>query len=137
MVDALRECWRVLGDDGVLLDLRPVETPIPVERIDGDRVRKIGELDGTPGADQDAAAWSALERVRTEGRFERKRSVWFDVNLDCPSQAHLLDHLAAPSHRRRTPTPEMVQQIREASAGGERFRTRERLVLGTYRRLSG
>ena len=65
MVDALRECWRVLAPGGLLLDLRPIASTSPVEQIGpgGVGLARIGEIDGSPGLCDDRASDEALRRA--------------------------------------------------------------------------
>jgi hypothetical protein len=78
MVHALREGWRVLRDNGTLIDLRPLSIVSSIDAITRSGVLQVGECDGTATAGDDRAAQQAvLTQVgggwlvpRHEGQFE-------------------------------------------------------------------
>ena len=49
MVHALKEIWRVLVLDGIMIDLRPFADNWPLAVVDGGQVYDVGLLDASPG----------------------------------------------------------------------------------------
>lgn len=136
MVDALRECWRLLEPGGTLLDLRPIGATTPVERFGPDGASRIGELDGSPAWREDGAARRALDQVVADGLYCLAESVTFELNIYWHRPEDLFHHLDNVATRRKLPSGRELLRLSRAPAYGTqpRLRTRERMQLGTYRR---
>ena len=136
MVHALRECWRVLEPGGVLLDLRPVTSSSPIERIGSPSSVSIGAIDGSPGVDDDRASEAAMARVLRERLFRPVTRECFDLHTYWRDVDELIDHLRRPGRRRRAPAPCELAGLRRSARRipGTGFRTRERMQLGVHRR---
>jgi hypothetical protein len=138
MVDALRECWRVLVSGGLLVDLRPVATSAPIEIVSSDNVAHAGSIDGSPGIVDDVASDRAMDVAVSEGWLERIGKVHFDFSFYWDSIDEMAKYLADHWQRRRVdPPPADLKAAREAfaiSGAGSRLRSKERMLLATYRR---
>ncbi len=124
MVDALRECWRVLEPRGVLLDLRPVFAAKSVERVGRGEVRRIGTIDGAPRPSDTDASNAALQRVVDEGRFVHRQTLHFDLHSYWRTLDELNHYLTRSGRTLRLDT-----QDRGSPA---RVRARERMQLSVY-----
>ncbi|NCF66415.1 MAG: hypothetical protein GWP61_10580 [Chloroflexi bacterium] len=69
MVDALLECWRILGREGALIDLRPVHSNPAIEVISAGTHFVPGHLVDEMGAADDVAADEAMVQVVRRGYF--------------------------------------------------------------------
>lgn len=69
MVDALKECWRVLEQDGILIDLRPFYSNPPLEILVGQEHYIPGNIDDEGGVADDIAADEAMAEVVRQGCF--------------------------------------------------------------------
>lgn len=89
MVHALSEIRRVLVDDGVMIDLRPLHDHWPVEVVSVRAVRETGRVQDYPGilAD-DEAANRAIAEAAANGWFSRDRADSFSYHYtwDTPSE---------------------------------------------------
>ncbi len=133
MVDALRECWRVVRPGGQLIDLRPLASVSPVELGSVDGVVQVGQIDGSPGAPHDRASDEALRTAHEEGRFALERVVRFDLYSHWDRPDDLFDRLTHSS-RRTLPSEHELARIRWAvrAQPGARLRTRERMQLAVH-----
>jgi len=69
MVHALLECWRILGREGTLIDLRPVHSNPPLEVISSESRFVPGHLVDEAEAVDDQAAHEAMDEVVRRGYF--------------------------------------------------------------------
>jgi hypothetical protein len=67
MVDALKESWRVLHNDGVLLDFRPLVDAPPIEIVSRESAQEVGSVDDSAAASDSGAADRALRTVVESG----------------------------------------------------------------------
>ena len=137
MVDALRETRRVLADGGVLLDLRPLASPSPIEIVTRDQITRAGEIDGSPGQADDVASDRALGQVRKEGVIVPLRAEHFIVQFYWDSLEEMVDTVASTWQRRHvTPSERDLEPARRAlrAAGpGARVRSSKQCRLTLYR----
>jgi hypothetical protein len=88
MVHALREIWRVLHADGVLIDFRPLHTGWRMDISIDDRIILVEDgLDDAPRIPKDVNADRALEQAQSEGWLKRDSFTeidhargWFQVD---------------------------------------------------------
>jgi hypothetical protein len=73
MVHALKEAWRVMAPQGVMMDIRPLSVDTPLEVISGEVRQLAGIVDMSPDLKYDIAADEAIETVRREGIFIEKQ----------------------------------------------------------------
>ena len=89
MVHALDEIRRTLKPNGILIDLRPVESNWSVEVASQQEVQVAGQLTDMPtGKADDEAAFRALREVESRGWFvkEREEEFAFFYYWDTPSE---------------------------------------------------
>ena len=79
MVHALKEVWRVLAQDGCLLDSRQIANYSRVEIVVGEQVRLAGAADDSAWLPDDVACDRALAQVVSEGWFAFERKVFLDT----------------------------------------------------------
>lgn len=137
MVDALREAWRVLTPDGVLIDVRPVTEPIIVEVVAGTQAvwAKTVHMYSAP---QDAAAADAAMRYAVSSEwFAFQTSLTFDFEIYCENAA---EWSAYAESRQLSgvaiPNEELEERRRDYSADGQPavLRCRRPWKLTTYRK---
>jgi hypothetical protein len=73
MVHALKEAWRVMAPQGIMMDIRPLSVDTPLEVISGEMRQLAGIVDMSPDLKYDIAADQAIETVRREGIFIEKQ----------------------------------------------------------------
>lgn len=89
MVHALSEIRRVLVDDGVMIDLRPLHDHWPVEVTSAREVRETGQVQDYPGilADDEAANRAMAEAAaRRWLSRDREDSFSYDYVWDTPRE---------------------------------------------------
>jgi hypothetical protein len=89
MVHALSEIRRVLVNDGVMIDLRPIFDRWPIEVASARAVRETGRMqDFPPGLADDKAANQSIAQAAENGWFARDREEFFsyDYVWDTPSE---------------------------------------------------
>ncbi len=139
MVDALRECWRVLVGGGVLLDLRPVPSPALIRLIDAGEERVVCELDGSPWIPDTEAADRAVRQLVQEGRFVPARSTSFDFAF-CWDDAEELLAYAGATWKGRYAEPSAAQaasiraEFASAKSASRGLATASRIRLAAYSR---
>src|SRR5712692_9435848 len=79
MVHALRDVWRALRSNGLLLDLRCYAQQWPIEvQIDGQWLA-AGTVDDSAYLSDDHAADAALAQIERDGWFARERADEFEI----------------------------------------------------------
>jgi hypothetical protein len=89
MVYALAEVRRVLKEDGVLIDIRPLADRWRVEVVSARGVQQTGRVDDLPEQVQgDIAANEAMSEVEKRGWFHREQETFFPFfySWDTPSE---------------------------------------------------
>ena len=94
MVHALKQTWRVLKEDGILIDLRPRHTGQLVEVID-EEVELVTCFDDTHRENNDFAADRAIATVLEAGLFQKSRSVHFEYVTRYESGTELMAYFLA------------------------------------------
>lgn len=95
MVHALKEIWRVLVLDGIMIDLRPFADNWPLAVVDGGQVYDVGLLDASPGSVVDAEANKAVSLVLREGLFSCEYAQLFTQSLYWDTMAEMEDYIEA------------------------------------------
>lgn len=139
MVHALREIWRVLAPEGVLIDLRPLSAGWPVEVVVGQQAAVAGLVDDSPGVPLDTAANESLEQAAREGLFAREREgsfkyLWY---WDTPDEmkAYLEENWAPDAILPDEVLAEARRLINKAGEGG-RARVRLHMIISAWRKIS-
>ncbi len=91
MVHALHESWRVLAEDGTLIDARPYCVEAPLEVLFRGRVETAGMVDLSHDYPDDLAADEAIRAVVKEGIFREVKSDAFDFVYYWRSMDDLLE----------------------------------------------
>jgi hypothetical protein len=89
MVHALKEIHRVLVEEGVLIDLRPLEDRWRVEVFSARETRLTGTMTDLPaGLEDDSAANQAMAEGDRQGWFLREKEELFSIHYiwDTPSE---------------------------------------------------
>jgi len=89
MVHALREIWRVLRHDGVLIDLRPISDRWPVEVLSSRNIQETGRVQGLPASlADDQAANQSMRQAAEKGWFAKEQEEFFhyDYSWDSPNE---------------------------------------------------
>jgi hypothetical protein len=137
MVHALLECWRALGREGNLIDMRPVHSNPPIEVITAASHFVPGHLCDEAEAADDVAANEAMAEVVREGYFTPQMRDAFEF----ASYWDSLEGLQAYADRKWRDTkqlaPEVVDSARRHIAGTDgRYRIciRNTIRIAVYRR---
>lgn len=97
MVHALKEAQRVIKQEGLIIDLRPIAHDATLELVTDDKVIPVGLIDGSKGKVHDAATNRALTAVGDNlQEVSRDR---FIVSVNYESLQELIEHLSESSRR--------------------------------------
>ena len=137
MVHALRESWRVLNVEGILIDLRPLSTRFPIDAVTESNEFRLGEGDATATIDDSRAAdLATLDQVRA-GWLTPLQRVEFDIHY----YWHTTDEMADLLRSGRVPkavTPSYaaidvaLRATTERAGTPARLRATRRMTLGSY-----
>jgi hypothetical protein len=78
MVHALKEAYRVLSPQGIMIDVRPLSVDVPLEIIYEGGSDSAGMLDLSPDLKLDIAADRAIESVLGDGLYQESFTERFD-----------------------------------------------------------
>jgi hypothetical protein len=142
MVDALRESWRVLSANGVVMDLRPLAlTARPVEVVTEEEAIQVGELDDAGTVADDVAADRAVAQVVQEGWLLLREDARFDFDFYWDTVGEMASFIE-DSRRMKLVSPsyedlERIQREWCAKAGGRvRLRYSRTMMLAVYQKAT-
>jgi hypothetical protein len=96
MVHALDEIRRVLAQDGILIDLRPLMDDLPLEVVSASEVRHAGMADHFPeDRASDEAANRSMARVEAQNWFIKEREDFFIFNYYWDSPKDMQEFIEA------------------------------------------
>lgn len=134
MVHALKDIWRVLKNDAVLIDLRPIPTAQSIDILRGNELIESYHFDDSYRIENDKAANSAIATVRdTHFRLEHSHPFPFKKIFDN------LDELIEEGQSKSPPitlNQASMQPLRLASKQYDiRFQHRYDMLLNRYRKI--
>lgn len=142
MVDALREAWRVLVADGLLIDLRPLASlGSPLEIVAGDEAVQVGEVDEPGTVADDLAADHAAAQVVGSGCYRLAKTAHFEFEFSWDTVGEMASFVAG-SRRMGGVSPSYSDLERTHRAwcararGRVRLRYRRKMLLTVYRKLA-
>lgn len=142
MVDALREAWRVLVDDGLLVDLRPLSSTGNALDLVSERLGvRVGEIDADGMSIDDRASDEAIARVVEEGLFVPSSSTRFEFEFSWDTVREMSVHLES-SRRVTSVQPsyaeleKLLRAERLRGARRPRLRYSRTMLLAVYRKSS-
>lgn len=138
MVDALLECWRVLGREGILIDLRPLHGDRAIELLTAVTPFIPGCVADITGAADDAACALAVDKVTKRGYFAEQMQDTFEFAVYWDSLEGFSAYAEAKWVEKRRLEPKVVERVRQHIAGtarAYRIRIRYTMHLAVYRKL--
>ena len=93
MVHALNESWRVLRNDGWLIDIRPYSHSSPVEVIIDGAVLIAGPIDSSAGVPDDEASDRAIQEVVKNGAYSKSEAGSFKFAYYWDTLEHMKDYI--------------------------------------------
>src|SRR5574341_56289 len=137
MVHALKDIWRVLAPDSLLLDLRPLSGAWPVEVVSAGGVTVTGHVDESADVADDRAADAALATVAQAGLFARERDGGFDFRWYWDSLDEAQAYIAEKWTEARVSEELLAKTRRQMARAGEgaRVRASAQVVISRWRRL--
>ena len=137
MVDALREARRVLKPQGVLVNVRPVTTPMVVQVVATTRTIWAKEVASYSTPEDVVAAEAAVQQALSGELFAFEKSLPYDFEIYCDTAADLsLYAQARKLPEAEIPYEELEERRRELGADGQtaRLRCRRPWLMSTYRK---
>jgi hypothetical protein len=138
MVNALSDAWRVLVNNGTLLDLRPLAAKYQLELVTPAAAIPIGHTDTTARSEDDAAANAAVAWAVDEGLFASRSRVEFDIEILWESVSDLERYMMTRASTRVTPSYEELERSYQSAAVGSnarpRLRASRRVMLAAFDR---
>lgn len=142
MVDALREIWRGLSANGILVDLRPLHSSsCPIEVVTPEEAVKVGEVDASGAVADDVAADRAMGQVVRDGLYGPRTDTRFELEFSWDSVSEMASFMKE-SRRMRQVRPsyadlEKVHREWRARSGGRvRLRYWRTMLLAVYQKAT-
>lgn len=137
MVDALSECWRVLEDGGLIVDLRPLHDTRAIEVMGEETIFVPGHIRYVERNTDDIACARAIEQVLQRGCFTRQMRGLFDFALYWEDLAGFEAFAEEKYCAKGRLTPDVLAGAREhvrSIEGPYRVCMRYRMHLAVYRK---
>jgi len=134
MVHALQEARRILADQGVLVDVRPVVSPIVLDVVIASQSVWTRDIAIFSSPEDIAAADSAVQHSLSLNWFSYDKNISFDFDIYCDTAAELDTYVNARKLRgEEIPYDDLEARLREFEPDS-RLRCRRRWMLSTYRK---
>ena len=139
MVHALSEIRRVLVQNGILIDLRPMSEERRVEVFSARETREIGDATVLPRElDDNVAANQAMTTVESNGWFIRENEEFFPIHYVWDSPREMEEWIETEWEEFIELDEEIKQATRSAWALGDgdtRVRVRVNMLLTKWKKL--
>jgi SAM-dependent methyltransferase len=140
MVHALDEIRRVLKPNGILIDLRPVQSHWAVEVVSMQEIKVAGLLTDMPiGMADDEAAFRAMRQVESRGWFvrEREEEFAFFYYWDTPSEMkEYIEEQWADFEKLEDDVFKVAQSAWAIANAEARVRVREKMLITRWGKLN-
>jgi len=93
MVHALKEAYRVLIPQGIMIDVRPLSVDVPLEIIYKGGSESAGIIDMSPDIDLDIAADRAIASVVKDRIFVESKVEFFDFAFNWKTLKDMQDYM--------------------------------------------
>ena len=93
MVHALKEAYRVLIPQGIMIDVRPLSVDVPLEIIYKGGSESAGIIDMSPDIDLDIAADRAIDSVVKDRIFVESKVEFFDFAFNWKTLKDMQDYM--------------------------------------------
>ena len=137
-LDALKEAWRNLVPDGILVDLIPYNPELPLEIVTDQQCWSAGALDSSASLGRSLAAQEALEQIVDEGWFSRERETTFPTYRYWDTVDEMETYYAEDDSSVVLPGGVLAEARRlvEQSARAAKPRVQRTMIIGRYRKLA-
>jgi hypothetical protein len=137
MVHALEEIRRVLKQDGILIDIRPLSGQWQIEVMSNRRLQETGRVDDFPEPlDADRASNEAMKEMEARAWFRREQEEFFPFfySWDMPSEMEEFIAEDWSDFIRLGEAAKMATRAAWASADADaRVRVRVRILITRWR----
>ena len=137
MVHALLECWRILGQEGILIDLRPLHSDRAIEVLTATSHFESGYIVDITGEADDIACAKAIDEVTRSGHFALQMQDTFEFAVYWDTLAGFAAYTEARGYEKRRLAPEVLERARHYISGTidpYRIRNRYTMHLAVYRK---
>jgi len=137
MVHALLESWRILRQEGVLIDLRPLHSDRAIELLVDDGRFVPGMVKDMTGGADDVACAKAMDRVVGSGHFILQGQESFEFNVYWNNLAEFSAYAEEKWLAKRRLSPEVLELAERTIAetgSSYRIRIRYTMHLATYQK---
>ncbi len=135
---ALNEAWRVLAEQGMMVDVRPICVDVALEVVCEGTVESAGMVDMSPDIDRDIASDKALGVVLASGGYCKEKEEQFDFNFYWKSIKGFKDDLDENWQDEINIPKEVWKRMKRLFNQGKphcQIRLPNKMKMGIYRKL--